>query len=126
MIITHNTLPITFKNNHIANYIDLIVMEARQGSLPNRHLVDAEGLHPFLTWEVVPRYVTEHKLYLGLVTYYSKFLPDMSTRLALLQLLGHKVFRGDGHQHKTLRFISLSLRVGLLLPVCSLTRTQPY
>ena len=44
----------------------------------------------FHVWLVVDHdSPAEHKLYLDLVTYYGKFLPDMSTLLALLyHLLG--------------------------------------
>ena len=58
------------------------------------HIIDADGLHP--TKKKVraikeaprPQNITELKLFLGIINYYSKFLPNMSTRLApLYQLL---------------------------------------
>ena len=60
------------------------------------YLVDAQGIHP--TAEKVkaiqeaplPTNVSELKSYLGLLTYYSRFLPNLSTTLApLYQLLKH-------------------------------------
>ena len=58
------------------------------------HQIDAEGLHPVVEKAQAimeapqPKNVWELKLYLGLLTYYSKFLPSMSTVLApLYQLL---------------------------------------
>ena len=60
------------------------------------YLIDAEGLHP--TPEKVravkeapsPKSVQELKAYLGLLTYYSDFLPNMSTVLAPLYRLLRK------------------------------------
>jgi len=61
------------------------------------HVIDSQGLHP--TKEKVravqeaprPENVAELKSYLGLLTYYSKFLPNLSSVLApLYQLLKHK------------------------------------
>ena len=58
--------------------------------------IDAEGLHPVpekvqaLKEAPTPCNVSELKSYLGLLTYYSKFLPNVSTVLApLYQLLRH-------------------------------------
>ena len=60
------------------------------------HCVDAQGIHP--TAEKVraiqeaprPTSVSELKSYLGLLTYYSRFLPNLSTTLApLYKLLKH-------------------------------------
>ena len=60
------------------------------------HVIDSQGLHP--TQEKVkaiqdafkPNNVTELKSYLGLLTYYSKFLRNLSTVLApLYRLLKH-------------------------------------
>ena len=59
-----------------------------------RHIIDADGLHP--TKKKVrdikeaprPQNITELKSFLGIINYYSKFLPNMSTGLApLYQLL---------------------------------------
>ena len=52
------------------------------------HRIDAQGLH--LVEEKVkavqgvptPKNVTELKSYLGMLSYYSKFLPNLSTELA--------------------------------------------
>ena len=58
------------------------------------HKIDAEGLHPLpdklqaVKAAPTPRNVSELKSYLGLLTYYGKFLPNLSTRLQpLYQLL---------------------------------------
>ena len=58
------------------------------------HKIDSAGLHPFSdkleAIEAAPTssMVTELKAYLGLLTYYGKFLSNLSTRLApLYQLL---------------------------------------
>ena len=62
------------------------------------YVIDAEGLHPLpdkvqaVQQAPTPRSVTELKSYLGLLTYYGKFLPNLSTRLApLYKLLGKNV-----------------------------------
>ena len=61
------------------------------------HIVDATGLHPTeskvraVTQAPVPQNVTELKSYLGLLTYYAKFLPNLSTTLSpLYKLLGKR------------------------------------
>ena len=58
------------------------------------HKVDSKGLHPLqdkikaMEAAPTPCSVTELKAYLGLLTYYGKFLPNSSTRLTpLYQLL---------------------------------------
>ena len=57
------------------------------------HKIDAQGLHPVVEKvEVVikaptPRNVTELKSYLGLLSYYSRFLSNLSTQLGPLYLL---------------------------------------
>jgi len=57
------------------------------------HKTDAQGLHPMpekvkaMQEAPKPHNVTELKSYLGLLSYYSKFLPNQSTVLAPL----HKV-----------------------------------
>ena len=57
------------------------------------HVIDGEGLHPLpekvegIRQAPTPKNVTELKSYLGLLTYYGKFLPNLSTRLAPLYLL---------------------------------------
>ena len=54
------------------------------------HVIDASGLHPSTDkLEAVrdaptPKNTTDLKAYLGLLTYYSKFLPNMATKLAPL------------------------------------------
>ena len=61
------------------------------------HVIDSEGLHPLpekieaIRQAPTPNNVTELKSYLGLLTYYGKFLPNLSTRLApLYKLLSKK------------------------------------
>ncbi|XP_016335635.1 uncharacterized protein K02A2.6-like [Sinocyclocheilus anshuiensis] len=60
------------------------------------HLVDAQGLHPLkdkvqaLTEAPCPTNVTELKAYLGLLNYYNKFLPNVSSILAPLHMLLRK------------------------------------
>ena len=58
------------------------------------HQIDQHGLHPFkekvqaVQEAPAPKNITELKSYLGLLTYYSKFIPNMATALApLYQLL---------------------------------------
>ena len=57
------------------------------------HKIDAQGLHPVVEKvEVVkkaptPRNVTELKSYLGLLSYYSRFLSNLSTQFGPLYLL---------------------------------------
>ena len=57
------------------------------------HVIDGEGIHPLsekveaIRQAPTPKNVTELKSYLGLLTYYGKFLPNLSTRLAPLYLL---------------------------------------
>ena len=58
------------------------------------HKIEAEGLHPLpdklqaVKEASTPRNVSELKSYLGLLSYYGKFLPNLSTRLEpLYQLL---------------------------------------
>ena len=62
------------------------------------HVIDAEGLRPVperieaIQQAPTPRNVTELKSYLGLLTYYGKFLPNLATQLApLYKLLGKDV-----------------------------------
>ena len=61
------------------------------------HVIDAKGLHPLpekieaIRQAPTPKNVTELKSYLGLLTYYGKFLSNLSTRLApLYKLLSKK------------------------------------
>ena len=57
------------------------------------HRIDAQGLHPVadklqaITEVPSPHNVSELKSYLGPLTYYAKFLPNLSTTLALLYKL---------------------------------------
>ena len=57
------------------------------------HVIDATGLHPLpdkvrAIQEVpTPKQVSELKSYLGLLTYYSRFLPNLPTKLAPLNKL---------------------------------------
>ncbi len=54
------------------------------------HLIDLEGLHPLpekvkaIKNAPTPRNVTELKAYLGLLSYYGKFFPDLATKLSPL------------------------------------------
>ena len=63
------------------------------------HVIDAQGLHPLpdkveaILQAPSPRNVMELKSYLGLLTYYGKFLPDLSTCLAPLYRLLSKDVR---------------------------------
>ena len=67
------------------------------------HMIDAEGLHPVqdkvkaITDAPNPRNVTELKSYLGLLTYYSRFLPNLCTVLSPL----YKLLRQDTRWHWT-------------------------
>ena len=61
------------------------------------HVIDASGLHPMpdkikaVEDTPTPTNVTELKSYLGLLTYYGEFLPNLATRLVpLFKLLGKK------------------------------------
>ena len=57
------------------------------------YVIDAEGLHPMpekvkaVQNAPSPTNVSELKSYLGLLSYYSKFLPNLSTVLAPLYVL---------------------------------------
>ena len=62
------------------------------------YVIDAQGLHPHpdkvlaIQQAPTPLNVTRLKLYLGLLSYYGKFLPNLSTLLAsLYKLLGKDV-----------------------------------
>ena len=54
------------------------------------HIIDANGLHPTpdkfkaVRNASAPQNVTQLKGYLGLLTYYSKFLPNMATTLSFI------------------------------------------
>ena len=56
-------------------------------------VINAKGLHPLskkvedIQQAPTPKNVTELKSYLGLLTYYGKFLPNLATRLAPLYKL---------------------------------------
>ena len=64
--------------------------------LGHRIRIDREGLHPTndkiraIQQAPAPHNVTELKSYLGLVNYYAKFLPELSTCLAPLHVLLRK------------------------------------
>ena len=57
------------------------------------HRIDQHGLHPLkekvqaVQEAPAPKNIAELKSYLGLFTYYSKFIPNMATALALYKLL---------------------------------------
>ena len=75
------------------------------------YVIDAEGLRPLpdkvqaVQQAPTPRSVTELKSYLGLLTYYGKFLPNLSTHLApLYKLLGKNVkWKWSSKQDKAFR-----------------------
>ena len=60
------------------------------------HRIDAEGLHPTVDkvnavhQAPTPKNCTELKAYLGLINYYNKFMPNLSTELAPLYHLLQK------------------------------------
>ena len=72
------------------------------------HRIDAEGLHPLpdkvkaVNEAPSPTCVTELKAYLGLLTYYGKFLPNLSSTLAPLYALLQKDYpwRWSGKEEK--------------------------
>ena len=74
-------------------------------------VIDAEGLHPLpdkvqaVQQAPTSRSVMELKSYLGLLTYYGKFLPNLSTRLPpLYKLLGKNVkWKWSSKQDKAFR-----------------------
>ena len=71
------------------------------------HVIGAKGLHPLpdkvqaIQQAPTPKNVTELKSYLGLLTYYGKFLPNLSSRLAPLYELSAGALSGSGHMSKT-------------------------
>ena len=72
------------------------------------HQIDASGLHPVpdkirtIEEAPAPNNVTELKSYLGLLTYYGKFLPNLATQLApLYQLLQNEHPWMWGQQQKS-------------------------
>lgn len=77
------------------------------------HKVDATGLHPVhekveaIKDAPTPSNVTELKAYLGLLNYYNKFLPSLSTILAPVhKLLKKKTQSGSGKMHNRQRLKS--------------------
>ena len=60
------------------------------------HVIDQEGLHPTkdkvraIKEAPTPKNLTELRSFLGLVNYYAKFLPNLSTKLAPLYVLLNK------------------------------------
>ena len=73
-------------------------------------MIDASGLHPSteklkaVRDAPAPKNITELKAYLGLLSYYSKFLPNMASQLAPLYHLLRKMLDGIGLQVKTQLF----------------------
>lgn len=57
------------------------------------HKIDSKGIYPFkakvqaISEAPVPQNVTELKSYHGMLNYYNRFLPDLSTKLAPLHEL---------------------------------------
>ena len=84
--------------DHVLDRLEKAGLRARKGKcqffVPSvtylGHKIDAEGLHPLpdkvkaIQDAPSPTNVQELKAYLGLLTYYSRFLPNMSTVLSLL------------------------------------------
>ena len=98
------------KTEHLAT-LDTVLQKLRDAGLRLRkdkcvfmtssveylgHQIDAQGLHPIkdkvkaLQEVPKPRNVSELNSYLGLLTYYSRFLPNLSTALAPLHKLLHR------------------------------------
>ena len=75
-----------------------------------RHIIDKDGLHPSkekvraIKEAPVPRNVTELKSFLGLLNYYSKFLPRLSTILSPLYLLLRKEVKWKWDKHQQSAF----------------------
>ena len=75
------------------------------------YIIDAQGLHP--TEEKVkaiknapqPKNVTELRSFLGLLNYYSKFMPTLSSKLAPLYSLLHKQTRWSWGNQQEAAFI---------------------
>ena len=87
--------------------------------------IDGEGLHPLpekvkaIQDAPTPQNSTELKSYLGLLTYYGKFLPNLSTHLApLYQLLCHNTkWKWSGAQEKAFqKSKKLLVSSNLLIP----------
>ena len=72
------------------------------------HVIDEKGLHPTddkiaaLKDAPTPKNVTQLRSFLGIVNYYGKFLPNLSTKLSPLYSLLRKTINGFGHQTKML------------------------
>ena len=81
------------------------------------HRIDANGLHPLpervraIKEAPIPKSVCQLKSYLGMLTYYSKFLPNLSTLLHPL----YKLLRKD----VVWTWVPLKLKPLLLLKICS-------
>lgn len=92
------------------------------------HRTDAEGLHPIkekvsaITEAPEPKNVQELRSFLGLITYYSKFLRNMSTVLAPLYKLTRKVSLGTGQLKR--RRLSRHRRIFSHLRICWCISTQ--
>ena len=87
------------------------------------HRIDADGLHPLpdrvrvIKEAPIPNSVSQLKSYLGMLTYFTKFLPYLSTLLLLcctrcMSCLG-KMLSGNGVKFKTSH--SMSQRTSLFL-----------
>ena len=74
------------------------------------HLIDSEGLHPTLTKVRAilnapsPTNVTQLKSFLGIINYYRKFLPDLSSKLFPLNSLLQKNSRWNWGPNKESAF----------------------
>ena len=64
--------------------------------------IDSKGLHPLLEKieavmkAAIPRNVTQLKLYIGLLSYYNRFLPNLTDTLAPLYKLLKNTLSGNG------------------------------
>ena len=94
------------------------------------HKIDAEGLHSLpekvraSTEAPCPTNPKQLKAYLGLLTYYAKFLPNLSSLLLPLYSLYKKIVPGSGKTSSKMHLTSL--KSYLLHLTCSFTSTRPY
>ena len=76
------------------------------------HRIDADGVHPLpdkvdaIKNAPTPQNVRQLKSYLGLLSYYSKYLPNLSSVLAPLYHFYVRTLSGDG-QRLSLKHLSI-------------------
>ena len=74
--------------------------------LPRGHKIDSEGIHPIADKTLaikeapVPTDLSQLRSYLGLLNYYHKFLPNLSTVLAPIYKLLNKKTRWSGENNR--------------------------